>query len=59
MNCYLTDIRLRDILVAILKMRISTAKQSKLHFLAYDSGNVVKKEIQSLLPGQPTYDTEQ
>src|SRR5664280_1911879 len=59
MNCYSAHIRFRDLLVAILEIRISTAKQSKLHSFAYDGGNVFKKEIQSLLPGQPTYNTEQ
>jgi hypothetical protein len=58
-NRNLAHIRFRDRLIAILEIRISTAKQGKLHSFAHDGGNVLKKEIESFLPGQSTYDTEQ
>ena len=58
-NRYPTRIRFRDRLKAILKIRVSTSKQRKLHSFVHDGGNVLKKKIESLLPGQPTYDAEQ
>jgi hypothetical protein len=58
-NRYPTRIRFRGRLKAILRIRISTSKQRKLHSFVHDGGNVLKKKIGSLLPGQPTYDAEQ
>ena len=49
-NRYPARIRVCDRLIAILEIRISTPKQRQLHSFAQDGGNVLKKEIESLLP---------
>jgi hypothetical protein len=58
-NRYPARIRFCNRLIAILEIRISTPKQSQLHSFVQDRGNVLKKEIESLLPGQSTYDAKQ
>src|ERR1700674_3585678 len=58
-NRYPARIRFCDRLIAILEIRISTPKQRQLHSFAQDGGSVLKKEIESLLPGQSTDDAEQ
>src|SRR3977135_4295006 len=56
---YPARIRFCNRLIAILEIRISTPKQSQLHSFVQDRGNVLKQEIESLLPGQSTYDAQQ
>src|SRR6266436_481317 len=58
-NRYPARIRFCDRLIVILKLGISTPKQRQLHSFVQDRGNVLKQEIESLLPGQSTYDAKQ
>ena len=58
-NRYTAGIRLCDRLIAILEVLIPTPKQGQLHSFAQDGGEALKKEIESLLPGQPAYHAEQ
>src|SRR4030081_346113 len=58
-NRYPARIRFCDRLIAILEIRISAPKQRQLHSFVQDRGNVLKKEIESLLLGQSTYYAQQ
>ena len=58
-DCYLAHIRFRHRLIPILEILVSIPKQCQLHSFVQDGRDVLKQEIEALLPGQSTYDAEQ